>query len=152
VSALDQAMADYLQLRNSLGHDLAEARWLLPSFVAYLDDQGLGTVTVQAALTWAQTSPTGKGRSVAPRRMSAARGFARYLAGIDENTEVPPLGLIPTWQRWRWPFIYRLDEQGAREGKQGTTLTPARPAHTPAPALRISHSRTRQQPKPETVD
>ncbi|HEY5151790.1 MAG TPA: integrase, partial [Mycobacterium sp.] len=69
MSALERAMADYLQLRNSLGHDLAEARWLLPSFVAYLDDQGLGTVTVQAALAWAQTSPTGKGRSVAPRRM-----------------------------------------------------------------------------------
>ena len=31
----------------------------------------------------------------AARRMTIARGFARHLAGIDERTEVPPLGLIP---------------------------------------------------------
>jgi integrase/recombinase XerD len=106
MSPLEQDLTDYLQLRHSLGHDLAEAGWLLPSFVAYLDDHGLRTVTVEAALTWAQHLPTGKGRSVAPRRMTAARGFARYLSGIDPTTEVPPPGLIPTWQRWRRPFIY----------------------------------------------
>ena len=38
--------------------------------------------------------------------MTAARGFARYLAGIDAGTEVPPLGLMPHRQRWRRPFIY----------------------------------------------
>ena len=40
MSALEQALADYLQLRRSLGHELAEAGWLLPSFVAYLDAHG----------------------------------------------------------------------------------------------------------------
>ena len=38
--------------------------------------------------------------------MTAARGFARYLSGIDPATEVPPLGLMPHRQRWRQPFIY----------------------------------------------
>jgi integrase len=38
--------------------------------------------------------------------MTAARGFARYLAGIDETTEVPPLGLVASRQRWRRPFIF----------------------------------------------
>ena len=106
MSPLEQALADYLQLRHSLGHDLADAGRLLPRFVAYLQDHGLRTVTVEAALAWAQHSPTGKGRSLAPRRMTAARGFARYLSGLDPNTEVPPVGLIPCWQRWRRPFIY----------------------------------------------
>jgi len=32
--------------------------------------------------------------------MTIARGFARYLAGIDARTEVPPPGLIAAW-RWR---------------------------------------------------
>ena len=54
VSALEQALADYLQLRHSLGHELAEAGWLLPGFVAYLDERGLPTVTVEAALAWAR--------------------------------------------------------------------------------------------------
>ena len=38
--------------------------------------------------------------------MTAARGFARYLAGFDARTEIPPLGLMPHRQRWRQPFIY----------------------------------------------
>ena len=40
MSALEQALADYLQLRRSLGHELAEAGWLLPGFVSYLDAHG----------------------------------------------------------------------------------------------------------------
>ena len=38
--------------------------------------------------------------------MTIARGFARYLAGIDARTEVPPPGLIAGRRRWRPPFIY----------------------------------------------
>ena len=71
MSALEQALADYLDLRHSLGHDLAEAGWLLPSFVAYLEAHGLRTVTVEAALAWAQHSPTGNGTE---RRAAADDG------------------------------------------------------------------------------
>lgn len=106
MSPLEQALADYLQLRHSLGHELAEAGWLLPKFVAHLDAHDLQTVTIEAALAWSQQSGTGTVTSVGPRRMTAARGFARYLSGIDPSTEVPPLGLMPNRQRWRRPFIY----------------------------------------------
>ena len=109
MSALEQALADYLQLRHSLGHELAEAGWLLPGFVAYLDARGLPTVTIEAALAWAQQapkSPAGRVTTIGPRRMTAARGFARYLSGIDAGTEVPPLGLMPRRAPWRRPFIY----------------------------------------------
>ena len=75
--ALEQALADYLGLRRSLGHELAEAGWLLPRFVAYLGARGSGTVTIEAALAWAQQPDTSPGTSVGPRRMSAVRGFAR---------------------------------------------------------------------------
>lgn len=106
MSRLGQALAEYLQLRHALGHELAEAAWLLPKFVAYLDAHEVSTVTIQAALAWSQQSATGTVTSVGPRRMTAARGFARYLSGIDPGTEVPPLGLMPHRQRWRRPFIY----------------------------------------------
>jgi integrase/recombinase XerD len=56
VSALEQALSDYLQLRHSLGHELAEAGWLLPRFVAYLEAHDSPTVTIEAALGWAQQS------------------------------------------------------------------------------------------------
>lgn len=108
VSALEQDLADYLHLRRSLGHELAEARWLLPRFVAYLDAHGTSTVTIEAALGWAQQSLTSKPTTVGPRRMTAVRGFARYLAGIYPGTEIPPLGLMPYRQRWRQPFIYSI--------------------------------------------
>ncbi len=109
MSPLEQALTDYLRLRHSLGHALAEAAWLLPRFVAYLDAHGCPTVTIEAALDWAQhtpKSPTGQASTVGPRRMTAVRGFARYLSGIDANTQVPPLGLMPHRARWRRPFIY----------------------------------------------
>jgi integrase/recombinase XerD len=122
VSALEQAMTDYLDLRHSLGHAVADVGRLLPSFVAYLDEHGLGTVTVTAALDWAQPSPTSNGTSIGPRRMTAARGFARYLAGIDENTEVPPPGLMSSRQRWRRPFIYSPADIEAVMRKARTTI------------------------------
>lgn len=106
MSGLERALSDYLQLRHSLGHELAEAAWLLPDLVRHLDAHDLPTVTVEAALEWAQQSPTGTVTTVGPRRMTAARGFARYLAGFDARTEIPPLGLMPHRQRWRQPFIY----------------------------------------------
>ena len=109
MSALEQALADYLRLRHSLGHEMAEAARLLPGLVANLDARGLPTVTIEAALAWAQQapkSPAGRVTTIGPRRMTAARGFARYLSGIDPSTEVPPLGLMPRRGPWRQPYIY----------------------------------------------
>jgi integrase/recombinase XerD len=116
VSALEQALADYLRLRHSLGHEMAEAGRLLPGLVAYLDARGLPTVTIEAALAWAQQapkSPAGRVTTIGPRRMTAARGFARYLSGIEASTEVPPLGLMPRRGPWRQPFIYTSADIGA---------------------------------------
>ena len=106
MSALADAARDYLRLRNSLGHDLAEYHRELPRFVAFLEAEGLPTVTVAAALAWAQGPGVDPATSIAPRRMTIARGFARYLAGVDARTEVPPPGLIAGRHRWRPPFIY----------------------------------------------
>ncbi len=129
MSPLEQALRDYLALRRSLGHDLAEAGWLLPRFVAYLEAHGLRTVTVEAAVDWAQLSVTGSVTTVGPRRMTAARGFARYLAGIDASTEVPPLGLMPHRQRWRRPFIYSpADIHAVMAQARGSIVSPLRAA------------------------
>lgn len=106
MSALSQAAEEYLRLRRSLGHDLADAHRLLPRFVAYLDGIGASTVTIDAALAWAQTPAADAASSVWPRRMTVVRGFARHMAGIDPATEVPPLGIIPSRQRWRPPFVF----------------------------------------------
>lgn len=113
MSALSDAAQDYLQLRRRLGHDLADAHRLLPRFVAYLDAIAAPTVTIEAALVWAQQPEVPPGSNVWPNRMTVARGFARHMAGIDPRTEVPPLGLIPSRQRWRPPYIYSEEDVGA---------------------------------------
>ena len=132
MTALEQNLADYLQLRHSLGHQLAEAGWLLPGFVAYLDACGSSTVTIEAALGWAQQapkSPQGRVSSVGARRMTADRGFARYLSGIDPGTQVPPLGLMPHRARWRQPFIYSTADIGTLlELARNTIASPLRAA------------------------
>jgi hypothetical protein len=54
--------------------------------------------------------------------MTAARGFARYLSGIDAGTEVPPLGLMPRRAPWCQPFIYSSADIGALLELAGRTI------------------------------
>lgn len=106
MSPLGQALGDYLTLRQGLGHQMADAARLLPSFVTFLEQHELATVTIDAALQWCQQPAPVGGVTVAPRRMTAARGFARYLAGIDPATEIPPVGLVPLPHQRPAPFLY----------------------------------------------
>ena len=110
MTALTEAAADYLALRRRLGHDLADAHRLLPRFVDYLDSIGQPTVTIEAAIAWSMAPDVDPASSVWPRRMLVVRGFARHMAGIDPATEVPPVGLIPSRQRWRPPFLFTRDQ------------------------------------------
>ncbi len=59
-----------------------------------------------------------------PHRMTAARGFARYLAGIYPSTEIPPSGLMPHRQRWRPPFIYSTADIEALMGQTRISINP----------------------------
>jgi integrase/recombinase XerD len=104
---LRQATDDYLRLRRSLGHQMAEAAYLLTDFVTFLDGRDEQTVTITAALDWVKTREPGAVVTTAsPRRITAVRGFDRYLSGIDPATEVPPLGLVPYHQRRGRIFLY----------------------------------------------
>lgn len=125
---LDQA-GDYLRLRRALGHNLDQAHRLLPDFVAYLDAIGAETVTVEAALVWAQRPDADPTTSVWARRMTVARGFARHMTGVDPNTEIPPLGLVRFRQRRRPPFIYSAaDITSLMSAARRTIPTPLRAA------------------------
>jgi integrase/recombinase XerD len=133
VITLEQSLQDYLELRRSLGHRLDDAARLLPGFIAFLERKGLTTVTVAAAVTWAQQPgiqpPRGRRSTVGPRRLCAVRGFARYLSGIDPATEIPPLGLMPLGPRWRAPFIFSpVDIAAVLDTARATISSPLRAA------------------------
>jgi integrase len=106
MTGLRQAVDDYLRLRRSLGHQMNEAAYLLPDFAAFLDGRGEQTVTVAAALDWVKAREPGVITTSSPRRITAVRGFARYLSGTDPATEVPPLGLVPYRGRRGQVFLY----------------------------------------------
>jgi len=130
VSALEQQLQEYLQLRRSLGHDLADAARLLPGFVAYLESIGARSITIAAALAWAtESTDPNRVTTLGPRRMTAARGFARYLAGLDSDTQIPPMGVVPYRHRWRQPFIYSPADIDALLDQARRTLV--------APELRV---------------
>lgn len=82
---LAQHLDDYLRLRRLLGHQLAVAARLLPRFVSYLDARGIEVVTVKAAVDWSLEPEAPPGSTVWAHRFTAARGFARYLSGIDHG-------------------------------------------------------------------
>ena len=48
--------------------------------------------------------------SMAAKRMTIARGFARHMAGTDPRTQIPPAGLIAFPKRWHPPFIFEPDD------------------------------------------
>lgn len=103
MSALGAALGDYLGVRRALGYKLTDAGRMLPRFVAHLDAQGDGIVTVAAALTWATEDGVGGGVA---RRLQAIRGFAFYLQALDPANEVPPAGLVPTRSKRLIPHFY----------------------------------------------
>lgn len=106
MTVLEQHLDEYLQLRRSLGHKLADAHRLLPRFVTYLDEHDIEFVTIESALGWSLERVVPDGSRVPAQRMMVVRGFARYLSGIDLRTEIPPAGTIRHPNRWRRPFIY----------------------------------------------
>src|SRR4051812_27986420 len=92
------------------GFKLEEHARLLPKFAAHLDATGAEVVTIDLALGWAVQPVVPAGSVVPAMRLLVVRGFARYMAGIDPRTEVPPTGLIRLRRHRRPPFIY-TDEQ-----------------------------------------
>lgn len=100
------ALVDYLALRRRLGHKLADAERVLDRFVVYLDFVGADTVTLDVALGFILDPGLDPGTSIPSRRLQAVRGFARYLAGLDPATEIPPAGIVSYRPPRRQPYLF----------------------------------------------
>lgn len=104
-----QRANEYLQLRRALGFKLSHHGRVLPDLVAYLDEIGAATLTVDHAVTWA-SRPQGVQPICWSLRLGVVRGFARYLQAFDSATEVPPLGIWRANSRRPVPYLYSPDE------------------------------------------
>ena len=92
MNELSKHLDDYLRLRRALGFKLTYPGRALPQFLAYLEARDATRITTNLAIAWA-----GLATDALPvhraHRLGAVRGFARYLAAIDPETEVPPTGV-----------------------------------------------------------
>jgi integrase len=103
VTALEEYLDRYVALRRALGYHPESDAPLLHGFVRYLDAGGQSTISVGAALAWAnQTS----GDRQTARRLTVVRGFARYVAGFEPQTQIPPTGLVAAADVRRRPHIF----------------------------------------------
>ena len=106
---LEQALADYLQVRRASGAGLARAEKLLRQYLSHLSEHGTDRITVADAAAWA-TLPAAADRRWWAYRLSVARGFAAWLHTFDESVQVPPAGLIRSGPRRSTPYLYSADE------------------------------------------
>ena len=95
MTRLEAALADYLSLRRSLGHKLDDAGRQLSRFVTYLDFTGAETITMPVVLEFVLDPDLDPASTIPARRLTAVRGFARYLAGQDQSSVIPPPGWSP---------------------------------------------------------
>jgi len=100
----------YLVLRRGLGCRLVGQGVILLDFGRFLDRIGhRGSITTEVALRWAK-APQSKDPNRTAQRLGTIRGFLRYCAGFDPNTEVPPTQLLGCGIRRKPPHIYSPDE------------------------------------------
>lgn len=112
MTALREALADYLAVRRALGYKLERAEKLIGQFLDYLDERDTDTVTIEHALGWA-TEPSSADPWWWALRLNAVRPFATYLHTRDARNEVPPKGLIAYQQPRATPYLYSQTEIGA---------------------------------------
>jgi integrase/recombinase XerD len=127
MSPLRSALRDYLTIRRQLGFKLEQDGRMLESFVDFLEEAGAAQITTGLALAWARRS--GEAHSYHCRqRLSVVRSFARHLATIDPDSEVPPEDLLPAHRRRATPHIYSPVEIAALMGAARKLTPPLRAA------------------------
>lgn len=108
MNVLKKHLRDYLELRRGLGFELGRAESRLRNFIAFLKIKRTQRITTKHALEFALRSDH-RSPSTQAGCLSAIRGFAQYLSGIEPKTEVPSTGLIRRGHRPQ-PYIYSDDE------------------------------------------
>ena len=141
--SLSTSLKDYLSLRRSLGFKMKDAGQALPKLVAFLDRKGIQSITAKLAVQWAAEPQTAK-PGYRAQRLSMARGFAKYLSGLDPRTEIPPPGILPYGgNRRRKPHIYTEDEIRRLLRATGQPIAPGRYAQKHLPRFLVC-SRSRE--------
>jgi len=102
---LREALDQYVATRRALGSSFYEPALSLSHFLDFLDREQAQWITTELALRWAM-QPANVQRATWARKLTHVRGFARWMAAIDDRTELPLPGLISPRRRRNPPHIY----------------------------------------------
>jgi integrase len=105
MTALRQAVQEYVRMRRDLGFKLHDAAKGLLDFVAFLKQHRSPYITQALALAWAQRPSQAQPAHWA-RRLSVVRSFARHRSATDSRTEIPAPGLLPFQPTRARPYLY----------------------------------------------
>jgi integrase/recombinase XerD len=105
MSALREAVEEYIALRRQLGFKLAHADRYLGKFVSFMEARKIPFITTEAALEWAMR-PRGADPTYLAHRLAAVRCFARHHCAADPRTEIPPIDLLRHRPRRARPYLY----------------------------------------------
>lgn len=106
MKTLRNLLTGYLALRRALGAKLQAEGVRLPKFVSFVEEQESTYITTRLALDWAQQT---SGRYPI-KRLTMVRGFAKYVAGFDPRTEIPPFDCLRRKFPRSRPYIYSDEE------------------------------------------
>ena len=109
MSAMHDALLQYVALRRALGTQLQEPARTLVHFVDFLEREGAEFITSELALRWAM-EPKCVQRATWARRLGMVRRFASWLGTIDPRTEVLPRRLLAARRRRNKPHIFTEQE------------------------------------------
>jgi len=109
MSALREAIQQYLSLRRSLGFKLIKVESTLRSFVAFAEREAASHITTDLALRWVKLS-TAKEPATLADRFNIVRRFAIWRSATDVHTEVPPKNFMPYRYHRKPPYIYSDEE------------------------------------------
>src|SRR5207245_2720483 len=92
MSALQEAVDDYVAVRRSLSFKLKDYPWLLGDLVAYAEAAGASTLTSELAVSWALRPGKQAHPSYLSKRLSVARGdgvLAITSSKFNKSRELP---------------------------------------------------------------
>ena len=110
MTGLQSTLDRYLSVRQGLGYKYLHQARRLADFVSFMEKRDAATITTKLAVAWA-TLPPDRHASWA-LRLSDVRGFALHVANFDQETEVPPAGILPRLKRAK-PYLYNDAEINA---------------------------------------
>jgi len=125
--SLRQVLEDYLRVRRRLGFQLKTEQPLLESFVEFMEQAGAERITSELAVRWAML-PQDAHPHRWGQRLMIVRVFARYVATLDPDSEIPSVDLLPARRPRVAPYIYSPEEITTLMKAAGQLTPPVRAA------------------------